>query len=505
MPTVSVPENASLEHLRGQARTLQRAVRAGDPDAVARVGAHDGASIEPAAAFPLARAQLVMAREQGFTSWARLKHYFDVVAEHRWDGSVPTGPAAAAEPIADRFGRLACLTYTEDDPERWAQARSLLAKHPELPASNIWAAAAAGDPAALRRHLSADPARAARRGGPYGWRPLFYLVYSRLDPAVGWPSVRAAAQLLLDAGADPNEGYLWNGLPTPFTLLTGVFGEGEQGPARQPAHPHAAALAALLLHAGADPNDGQTLYNRMFRPANDHLRLLFDHGLGTGDGGVWRARLGDAVDSPAAMLRDQLRWAIDHDFAERVELLAGHGVDLRSPFPADGRTPVEVAVRSGRRALVETLVAHGAPRPDLRPLDAFVGAALAADRTELDRLTAAHPGIGARARRRRPGLVVWAAADGRTDAVRLLVARGFDVNALGRGDTPVEGRWETALHQAAHHGNVELVRVLLGLGADPDLRDARFGGTPLDWARHSDQRSVAAVLAPITAPLPAGD
>ncbi|MGF7234037.1 MAG: ankyrin repeat domain-containing protein [Frankia sp.] len=202
------------------------------------------------------------------------------------------------------------------------------------------------------------------------------------------------------------------------------------------------------------------------------------------------------------MLRGQLRWAIDHDFPERVELLARHDVDLRSPFPADGRTPVEVALRSGRRALVEMLVAYGAPRPDPKPVDAFVGAALAADRAELDRLAAADPGLEARACRERPGLVVWAAADGRAEAIRLLVERGFDVNALGRGDTPVEGRWETALHQAAQHGNVELALLLLELGADPDRRDARFDSTPLGWSRHFDQPAVAAILTPLTTPEP---
>ncbi len=77
-------------------------------------------------------------------------------------------------------------------------------------------------------------------------------------------------------------------LPTPFTVLTRVLGEGELGPARQPRHPHSLALGRMLLEAGADPNDGQALYNRMFEPGNDHLELVFEFGLGTGDGGPWR-------------------------------------------------------------------------------------------------------------------------------------------------------------------------------------------------------------------------
>ena len=74
-------------------------------------------------------------------------------------------------------------------------------------------------------------------------------------------------------------------------MLTGVFGQGELGPVRQPRHPHSLALARLLLEAGANPNDGQALYNRMFEPDNDHLELLFEFGLGAGDGGPWKARM----------------------------------------------------------------------------------------------------------------------------------------------------------------------------------------------------------------------
>ena len=359
---------------------------------------------------------------------------------------------------------------------------------------DIHVAAAVADVASVDRLLTADPTLAGRQGGPFRWEPLFYLAYARHDPNISRDAVLATAARLLDAGADPNAGYLWHGLPTPFTVLTGVFGEGELGPKRQPRHPHSLALARLLLAAGADANDGQALYNRMFEPGNDHLELLFEFGLGAGDGGPWRARLGDAVDSPAELVRGQLHWAITHDLRERVNLLVVHGVDLRSPFD-DGRTPAAIAALNGNTAIVDLLVAAGAAPADLGDEEAFVAAALSGDRAAIDRLA---PGVVEKVRADRPGLMVWAAANGRTRSVALLADLGFDVNARGRGDAPVEQPWETALHRAAESGDLALAELLVNLGADPSQRDQRFDATPLGWAQYFNQPAIADLLAPIT-------
>jgi hypothetical protein len=95
---------------------------------------------------------------------------------------------------------------------------------------------------------------------------------------------------------------------------------------------------------------------------------------------------------------------------------------------------------------------------------------------------------------------VWAAAQAPSEAVTLLAGLGFDVNAYGRGDAPVEEPRETALHHSAGNGQVELTRRLLELGADPDLRDQRFNATPLGWAQHLEQPATAELLEPVTAP-----
>jgi ankyrin repeat protein len=281
-------------------------------------------------------------------------------------------------------------------------------------------------------------------------------------------------------------------------VLTGVFGEGELGPVRQPRHPHSLALARLLLEAGADPNDGQALYNRMFEPGNDHLELLFEFGLGTGDGGPWRARMGGAIDTPSELVRGQLAWAITHGMTERVRLLLDHGVDATTPFD-DGTTPAKMAATTGHADLIDLLVAHGASVPDLLPADAFIAAALVVDRARVDQLRLDHPGLADEIRSARPALVTWAAACGRPGAVQLLVDLGFDVNAKGRTDTPSDQPWQTALHKAAEDGDLGLAQTLLRLGADPDIRDERFDSTPLGWARYFGHEPLVELLEPVTA------
>jgi hypothetical protein len=67
------------------------------------------------------------------------------------------------------------------------------------------------------------------------------------------------------------------------------------------------------------------------------------------------------------------------------------------------------------------------------------------------------------AREQRPGLIVWAAACRRLDAITLLAELGFNVNALGRTDIPAEAEWHIALHEAAKTDRVRSCAVPAGL------------------------------------------
>ncbi len=200
MPDLS--SEPSLQQLRYQARDLQRAVRRGDQDALAEVagrhpaGGPDGAA---AAAFPLSAAQLVVARRYDFPSRARLRRYVEVVERYsRFPERMTVG---GPENPADEFLRLACLYYEDDQPERWAQAHRVLLDHPEISHLSVAAAAAAADLPRLAAHLAADPGAASRPGGPFRCEPLFYLAYTRHDPAIGEAAVLGAARMLLQAGA----------------------------------------------------------------------------------------------------------------------------------------------------------------------------------------------------------------------------------------------------------------------------------------------------------------
>ncbi len=390
---------------------------------------------------------------------------------------------AVADP-ADAFCRLACLVYSEQDgPDRWAAARSIC--WPRTRTSPIGASRPPRPRPTLRRsatHLDADRDAARLETGPHRWAPLLYLAYSRVHSAAE-PADRfvASARLLLESGADPDAGFLWRGLIPPFTVLTGVFGEGEQGPGRQPRHPHAEALARILLEAGADPTDQQTLYNRMFRPDDRHLALLFEYGLGRTGTGVWEQRLGRSLESVELMWARQLSWAIDHGFDDRVRLLIVHGVDVTRSLP-DGSTAAMRAIRSGRRSLLADLRRAGAIIPELDDLDRLTGRLLDPDHAGSSE-PAADPDVLSALRRERPALIRGATTP---SAVAAVAAAGFDLDAREDGST--------ALHQAAFAGDLPLIAALLEAGADPEVTDDQHHQTPSQWAAYGRQHAAQALL-----------
>jgi ketosteroid isomerase-like protein len=502
VPPRGLPGNANLEQLKKGAKSFQRAVRAGDAGAAEvvnefhpRLGSAAPGSPE-LAGLTRADAQLVIARQFGFTSWPKLKAHLELVARYaRSPHKQPVGgPLTDERAVVDEFLRLACLTYGDDDPERVRRAQSLLQEHDWLARASVHTIAATGEVDAARELLDRDPSYASLVGGPHDWEPLLYLTYSRVPLALGRSAV-GVARLLLEHGADPNAGYLWEGLVPPFTALTGALGSGEGA---SPAHQEELALARLLLEAGADANDGQALYNRGGDGQEGWVELLLEFGLGVGEGGPWRRLLGERQDSPREMIEDLLMAAAGHGFTDRVRRLLARGVDPEgrgSKHPIyRGRSPVQEAALAGQMDVVSLLVGAGASW-EHDAVDELVATAMAGDRDSVDRLLAADPGLRRRAIERRPDQLVRAAGQDSYEAVALLIELGFDVNARPR---------TAPLHEAAMRGNIRVIKLLLDHGADPNSHDTGYDATPAGWAEHHGQREAQQLLDALEQPDAAG-
>jgi ankyrin repeat protein len=483
MPAQQLPSNPSVENLRKQAKSLRRAVLANDRDTLARVREFRPKGQDAGKGFQLSDAQFVIARIYGFSSWSKLKQYVEVVEGHTF---MPPHPKSVSdtESFSNRFIRLACLDYLADHVERREQAREMFAQNPSLAFENIFAGSTVGDVQAVTRMLEQKPELARTRGGPHNWEPLLYVAYSRLNSTRPEHSTLEVARLLLKHGADPNAGFLWDGQYT-FTALTGAFGEGEAGPKHQSEHQYCYQLARLLLEAGADPNDSQTLYNRMFTGGIRHLELLFEYGLGKGGDGIWFQRLGDKMGTPREMLQQQMGWAAKYNQFERMKLLVEHGVDVNAADSRLQKTPYELAVLHGNKEIADYLLQHGAEKTLLSDLDDFATACLAADEPRARLLLDRKPDLINELGLRRAELLQLAAESDKSDAMRLMVKLGFDVNARCR---------TTALHHAAMGGHLEMAKLLIDLGADPSIRDTEFNAHPSGWAEYSEKTEVAEYL-----------
>ena len=122
-----LPDRPDMDQLRRQARALRRAAAAGDGDALRRLQA---VSLQPT----LAAAQLALAREYGYPSWAQLKAQVE-----RRRASRPAGyvirPVASLDELTRAFdflGAQATPTITHEDrrfselARRFPEDRSLM-------------------------------------------------------------------------------------------------------------------------------------------------------------------------------------------------------------------------------------------------------------------------------------------------------------------------------------------------------------------------------------------
>ncbi len=98
--------------------------------------------------------------------------------------------------------------------------------------------------------------------------------------------------------------------------------------------------------------------------------------------------------------------------------------------------------------------------------ESAVNSLLASNAGLVDSLSAAHR-----------SQVAHAARNNNLAAVRVMLAAGLPVDALGQHRA-------TPLHWAAFHGNAEMTRIILRYDPPLELPDADFQGTPLGWSIH---------------------
>ena len=472
MPTRSLPLRPNLAQLKIQANELHQEHGDGRPSAAARIAAHHprfkGQSPQAVldSAFPLADAQLVLAREYGFDTWAKLKQHVDLA-----DALGTFGPHPRFDEAVDAM-----------DAGDVARLRGLLAADPAL----VHARTNLDPPfhyftgATLLHHVAGNP----DRGRLDGTRPPL--------PANSADIARA----LLDAGADVNALTLG---PNPGDTM-GLLLTSKQASDANVVGP----LIDVLLDHGAriDITSDECLDGSLANHAPRAAEKLI--ALGSRPDVLAAAALGRL---------DLLRTFFDGD-GRLTSHPCRQGKEM-SARDAVGLALLYAYVREQREA-VDFLVEKDGNWDMVGVNNGAVlhRAAFAGDLEMVKRLVEKGASISNRDNPFHSTPLGWADHNKQADvmqwmrahcAIDLHDAATFDCREhlearLKEDPSLVDKRidhWDipqsTALHWAAAMGHEEAARLLLERGADVNIV-AGNGMTPLDVADANDAAAVAALL-----------
>lgn len=333
MPVRPLPPNPHLAHLRHQAKDLLRDHAARLPASAQRIRefhpryAHATDDSIFAGSLSLGDAQLAIARERGFPSWARLKRHIEApTLADRLD-------LPHHERIADPFFHQAVELLDAGDV---AGLRDWLRQHPKL----------------VNQHVLFE-------GGNYFRSPslLEFLAENPVRHGKLPTNVVRIAQVILEAGSDEASRK-----DTLMLVATGSV--VRECHVQRP-------LIALLCSYGADPNSA--IRDAAVLDEPDSVMALLEQGANL-DLPVAAAlgRLHDCQRLITASISDDrhlaLALASQYGRTEIVRLLLAGGERPDRYNPPGGHshaTPLHQAAASGHLAVVQLLLEHGA-RLDLR-------------------------------------------------------------------------------------------------------------------------------------------
>lgn len=439
---LSAVADRNIDFYRKQAKALLKAARSGDRSANDRLRAASGDVSEPA----LHTAQLAIAREQGFAGWPRF-HAF--LTESNLD----------FQALAERF-----IDAATSDARR---ARDILADHPEIAEAGVYTALVLGDWRRVVAVIDIDPDWVMRKSGPQACEPIVYVCFSRFahPRSERHTDLTLTLRLLLNRGADADTSAETDDGPLScLYAAAGLLGNPE--------------MTEILLDAGADPNDGESLYHATEHTDLACLRLLLDHGARVAgsnalkhmldredaDGLDLLLKAGGGPNEVGAEGDTALHWAVRRGRgAGIITQLLDHGADIDA-VRNDGRTAYAMAIISGQAETATLLAARGADTR-LSALDAFI----AGEDTKVP-LESLNSPSNAR-------LLIEMVEAGNVGAVTRLLDAGVPMDVTG-------GMGETPLHWACWKGNADLIKVLIDRGAPLETREASYNATPAGWLHH---------------------
>jgi hypothetical protein len=167
--------------------------------------------------------------------------------------------------------------------------------------------------------------------------------------------------------------------------------------------------------------------------------------------------------------------AVVRNHVRRAAWLLEHGAEAGAPHAYSKRPLHDEAQLHGFSDMAALLERFGAPPSMLEGRGLFQAVCMRADREQARQFVSSHPEY-----LRDGGTLSVAAQTGRADVVELLLELGMDPDL-----EDAEG--VRALHHAAWHGAINVVRLLIDRGADVNAHERKYGGTPLGHAIHGSQ------------------